>query len=61
MINFLDFNRHELMSFFEEKGDKKFYGEQIFKWIHQHGVTDFDAMTNLSLKLRKNAQRNRYH
>jgi 23S rRNA (adenine2503-C2)-methyltransferase len=40
------------MSYFEEKGDKKFYGEQIFKWIHQHGVTDFDVMSNLSLKLR---------
>lgn len=31
-----------------ELGCKPYVGQQIYQWIFQHGVTDFDAMTNLS-------------
>ncbi len=32
---------------------KPFQGEQVFRWIHQKHVFDFDAMTNLSKDVRK--------
>jgi 23S rRNA (adenine2503-C2)-methyltransferase len=28
-------------------GVKAFHGRNLFKWLHKHGVTDFDAMTDL--------------
>ncbi len=34
-------------------GYKAFHGRNVFKWIHKHGVTDFDAMTDLSKPLRR--------
>lgn len=52
MLNLLNFTRQELKSHLENLGEKPFHGEQIFKWIHHDGVTQFDDMTNLSLKLR---------
>lgn len=39
-------------SFFVELGEKPFRATQMLKWIHQHGATDFAAMTNLSKTLR---------
>lgn len=33
-------------------GHKPFHGRNLFKWIHKHGVTDFDAMTDISKALR---------
>ena len=34
-------------------GDKKFRAAQIYQWMHQKLVTDFDDMTNLSKGLRE--------
>lgn len=39
-------------------GEKPFRAEQIFKWIYQDKVTNFDEMTNLSLDLRKKLEEN---
>ncbi len=33
-------------------GFKAFHGRNLFKWIHKHGVLDFDAMTDLPKSLR---------
>ncbi|UHD14847.1 23S rRNA (adenine(2503)-C(2))-methyltransferase RlmN [Thiocapsa bogorovii] len=33
-------------------GFKAFHGRSLFKWIHKHGVVDYDAMTDLSRALR---------
>ncbi len=33
-------------------GFKAFHGRSLFKWIHKHGVVDYDAMTDLSKALR---------
>jgi 23S rRNA (adenine2503-C2)-methyltransferase len=33
-------------------GFKAFHGRNLFKWVHKHGVVDFDAMTDLSKALR---------
>ncbi|MGR9099150.1 MAG: 23S rRNA (adenine(2503)-C(2))-methyltransferase RlmN [Gammaproteobacteria bacterium] len=52
LINLLNFDRQGLESFFVEIGEKPFRATQLLKWIHQVGVCDFDAMTNLSKSLR---------
>lgn len=39
-------------SYFENMGFKTFHARQVLKWIHKHGITDFDLMTDLSKKLR---------
>ncbi len=36
-----------------ELGEPRFRGEQLFRWVHQHGATSFAAMTNLSAALRE--------
>jgi len=36
-----------------ERGQDAFRGGQIFRWIHRRGVTDFGAMTDLPLDLRR--------
>lgn len=51
-INLLDYNQKDLEAFFIEIGEKPFRAVQIIKWLHQQSVTDFAAMTNLSIKLR---------
>ncbi len=50
--NLLDFDRAGLEGFFAELGEKPFRATQILKWIHQRGVSDFAAMTDLSKALR---------
>jgi len=39
-------------AWFQDLGEKPFHARQVLKWIHQHQVTDFDEMTNLSKNLR---------
>jgi 23S rRNA (adenine2503-C2)-methyltransferase len=39
-------------AYFAELGAKPFHGRNVLKWIHKHGVTDFDAMTDVPQKLR---------
>jgi 23S rRNA (adenine2503-C2)-methyltransferase len=41
------FDREGLIAWFIDNGEKKFRGHQVFKWLWQQGVTDFDAMTNI--------------
>ncbi|MEN8218190.1 MAG: 23S rRNA (adenine(2503)-C(2))-methyltransferase RlmN [Pseudomonadota bacterium] len=53
MLNLLNLDRQGLTSFFLKLGEKPFRATQILKWIHQQGVLDFDAMTNLSKALRQ--------
>ena len=51
-INLLDFNRADMEAFFVEHGEKAFRASQVMQWIHQHGVTDFEQMLNISKSLR---------
>lgn len=55
-INLLNFDRQGLQQYFVQLGEKPFRGDQVVKWIHQEGVTDFQAMTNLSKSLRDRLQ-----
>ena len=49
----LSLRQGELRDILLEYGEKGFRASQIFKWLHQKRVKDFDSMTNLSEELRK--------
>ena len=51
-INLLGLTRSGMEAYFAELGAKPFHGRNVLKWIHKHGVTDFDAMTDVPQKLR---------
>ncbi len=55
-INLLDLNRAGLVDFFAGHGEKPFRATQVMKWIYGQGVTDFEAMTNISKNLRAGLQ-----
>ena len=50
--NLLNLDRLAMQKFFVGLGEKPFRATQVIQWIHQYGVDDFDAMTNLSKELR---------
>jgi len=43
----------ELKAFFVQHGDKAFRAQQVYEWLWQKSVKDFDQMTNLSLPTRE--------
>jgi 23S rRNA (adenine2503-C2)-methyltransferase len=51
--NLLDLDADGLAKFFEELGEKPFRARQVQKWIHQSGVGDFAAMSDLAKSLRE--------
>ena len=51
--NLLDFTLPALTEWFASLGEKPFRARQVFRWIHQRGVADFDAMTDLAKGLRE--------
>ncbi len=51
--NLLDYDLEVLARFCEGLGEKRFRAVQLFRWIHQRGASDFDAMTDLAKSLRE--------
>lgn len=51
--NLLDFDLEGLAVFCERLGEKRFRATQLFRWIHQKGVANFDEMTDLAKSLRE--------
>jgi len=51
--NLLGLNREHLEAAFTQMGERAFRAAQLLKWVHQHGQTDFRAMSNLSKPLRE--------
>lgn len=51
--NLAGMTRDRLRDFFVALDEKPFRAEQVLKWIHQRGVVDFDAMTDISKPLRE--------
>jgi 23S rRNA (adenine2503-C2)-methyltransferase len=47
-----ELERPELESALAARGHRRFHARQIVRWIYRHGVTDIDAMTDLSRELR---------
>ncbi len=52
-VNLLGLSRRKMEQFFVDLGEKKFRASQVMKWIHQQGVDDFSAMSNVSKTLRE--------
>jgi 23S rRNA (adenine2503-C2)-methyltransferase len=51
--NLLEFTLPAMTDWFAAQGEKPFRARQVFQWIHQRGVADFDAMTDLAKSLRE--------
>ena len=51
--NLLDYDLDGLVAWCQAQGEKKFRAVQLFRWIHQKGVADFSAMTDLAQSLRQ--------
>ena len=51
-VNLLGLSPKKMDAFFESLGEKKFRTQQMLKWIHQLGESDFDKMTNMSKAMR---------
>src|SRR4051794_17715377 len=56
-VDLADLERAALESALETSGHKRFHARQIFRWIYKRGVTDIDAMTDLSRDLRATLKR----
>ncbi len=52
-INLLDFDRQGMEELVVALGAKPLHGRNLLKWIHKHGVTDFERMTDLPKSLRE--------
>lgn len=54
--NLIDMGIKELETLLVGLGEPRFRAQQILQWVHQRGVVDFDAMSNLSKALRTKLQ-----
>jgi len=51
--NLYDLSLADLRTVMEGWGERPFHAEQIFRWLYAKRVTSFDAMSDLSLDLRR--------
>jgi 23S rRNA (adenine2503-C2)-methyltransferase len=51
--NLLDFDLEGLAVFCEGLGEKRFRATQLFRWVHQRGISSFDDMSDLAKSLRE--------
>jgi 23S rRNA (adenine2503-C2)-methyltransferase len=56
-VNLLEFEKQGFVQFCAEMGEKPFRARQLMHWIHQSGVDDFDAMTDMAKSLREELKR----
>jgi len=52
-VNLLGLTEAGLRDYMQSLGEKPFRARQIMKWVHHLGVSDFNAMTDLSKSLRQ--------
>ena len=52
-IDIRSLTREELRSFFSERGMQSFRGNQVYEWLWNKGVHEFQGMTNLSKETRE--------
>jgi 23S rRNA (adenine2503-C2)-methyltransferase len=52
-VNLLGLDQEALTTFLAGMGEKPFRAKQLLRWIHQSGVDDFGAMTDISKPLRE--------
>jgi 23S rRNA (adenine2503-C2)-methyltransferase len=51
--NLLEFDLEGLAVFCESLGEKRFRATQLFRWIHQRGISNFDDMSDLAKVMRE--------
>ena len=51
-VNLLGFDLDGLAAFCEGLGEKRFRAQQLFRWLHQKGESDFGRMSDLARSLR---------
>jgi 23S rRNA (adenine2503-C2)-methyltransferase len=56
--NLLDFDLEGLAVFCEGLGEKRFRATQLFRWIHQRGMANFDDMSDLAKIMREKLKAN---
>jgi len=52
VVSLLDFDLDGLAAHCQALGEKRFRAVQLFRWIHQRGVSDFAQMSDLAKSLR---------
>ena len=58
MNNIYDWTLSQLQTIMENRGYKKYNGEQILRWLYQNRVQSFDEMTNISKEFREKLKEN---
>jgi 23S rRNA (adenine2503-C2)-methyltransferase len=56
--NLLDFDLDGLADFCEKLGEKRFRATQLYRWVHQRGVSNFDDMTDIAKSFREKLKAN---
>ncbi len=56
-VNLLDLDYQRLSEWCTSVGEKPYRAQQLMRWIHQVGQSDFDGMTNLSKVFREKLAR----
>ena len=56
--NLLGMSLDDMEKFFVALGEKPYRARQVFQWIHQKGVSNFDRMSNLSKDLKSILEKN---
>lgn len=51
--NLTELSRAQLRQVVAALGEPKYRADQLYRWVFQHGVRDFDAMTNLPKAMRQ--------
>lgn len=51
MTSIYDLSLSDLQDYLSEKGLKPFHARQIFKWLYEKRISDFDSMSDISKKL----------
>jgi 23S rRNA (adenine2503-C2)-methyltransferase len=51
-VDLRDLTHPELERYVEKLGERRFRADQLFRWLHGHGITDLDQMTNVAQGLR---------
>ena len=52
-VNLLGLDADALAGFFAERGEKPFRVQQVLRWVHQFGESDFGRMSDLAKGLRE--------
>ena len=56
-VNLLNFDRDALVAWLHGLHERPFRARQILRWIHHHGASDFESMSDVARKLREQLEK----